>query len=104
MYNPESVLENETHKLLNEFEMQMNNLISARRPDRIIIVIMKKRTCRIVDFAVPADSWVKLKEGKGIEKKKIGIKVKETSLPYYLPIVPIYQPLRSGRIWHKVNF
>ena len=27
----------------------------------------KKRTCRIVDFAVPADHWVKLKES---EKKE----------------------------------
>ena len=23
---------------------------------------------------------------------------------YKWPIYPIYQPLRSGRIWHKVNF
>ena len=37
MYNPESVLENETHKLLWDFEIQMDHLISDRRPDLIII-------------------------------------------------------------------
>ena len=36
-YNPESVLENETHKLLPDFEIQTDRLISARRPDFIII-------------------------------------------------------------------
>ena len=30
MYKPESVLENEMHKLLWDFEIQMDHLISAR--------------------------------------------------------------------------
>ena len=38
-----------------------DHLISARRPD-LIIINKKKRTCRIVDFAVPADHRIKLKE------------------------------------------
>ena len=37
MHNPESVLENKTHKLLRNFEMQTDHLISARQPDTIII-------------------------------------------------------------------
>ena len=37
------------------------HLISARRPD-LIIINKKKRTCKIVDFAVPADHRIKLKE------------------------------------------
>ena len=61
MHNPESVLENETHKLLWDFEMQMDLLILARRTDHKIIN-KKKRTCQIGDFAVPADHRVKLKE------------------------------------------
>ena len=36
MHNPKSIL-NETHKLLWDFEIQMDHLISARRPDVIII-------------------------------------------------------------------
>ena len=61
MHNPEPVLENNTHKLLWDFDIHTDHLISARRPDQIIIN-KKKRTCKIVDFAVPADHRIKLKE------------------------------------------
>ena len=54
MYNSESVLENKTHKLLWDFEIQTDHLILARRRD-IVIVNKIKRTCQIVDFAVLAD-------------------------------------------------
>ena len=37
MHNPEPVLENDTHKLLWDFDIQADHLISARRPDLIII-------------------------------------------------------------------
>ena len=39
----------------------MDHLIPARRPD-LIIINKKKRTCKIVNFAVPADHRIKLKE------------------------------------------
>ena len=61
MHNPASVLENDTHKLLWDFDIHTDHLISARRPD-IIIINKKKRTCKIVDFAVPADHRINLKE------------------------------------------
>ena len=60
---PESVQENETYKLLWDFEIQTDHQISARRSD-LIIINKEKRTCRIVDFAVPADHGVKLKESE----------------------------------------
>ena len=41
----------------------MDHLISARRPD-VIIISQKKRTCKIMDFAVPADHKIKLKESE----------------------------------------
>ena len=53
------------HKLLWDFDIQTDHLISARRPD-LIIIYKNKRTCRIVNFAVPPDCRVKL---KGSEKK-----------------------------------
>ena len=62
MHNPASVLENETHKLLWDFDTRTDHLISARRPDLIIINKKKKKICKIVDFAVPADHRIKLKE------------------------------------------
>ena len=37
MYNTKSILENETHKLLWDFEIQIDHLISARRPDLVIV-------------------------------------------------------------------
>ena len=36
MHNPASVLENDTHKLLWDFDIQMDHLVSARRLDLII--------------------------------------------------------------------
>ena len=61
MYNSAPVLENDTHKLLWDFDIQTDHLISARRPD-LIIINNKKKICKIVDFAVPADHRIKLKE------------------------------------------
>ncbi len=65
MHNPESVLENETHKSLWDFKIQTDHLMSARRPD-IVIVKKKERIYLMMDFAVPADHRIKLKE---IEKR-----------------------------------
>ena len=67
MYNPAPVLENDTHKLLWDFDIQTDHLISARRPDLIIInnkkkKKKKKKISKIVDFAVSADHRIKLKE------------------------------------------
>ena len=49
-----------TYKLLWDFDIQTDHLISPRRPD--LTVIRKKRTCKIVDFAIPAEHRIKLKE------------------------------------------
>ena len=66
MHNPEPVLENDTHKLLWDFDIQTGHPITARRPDLIIInkktKKKPKKICKIVDFAVPADHRIKLKE------------------------------------------
>ena len=40
MHNPESVLENETHNILWDFEIQINHLILARQPVLVTIIIM----------------------------------------------------------------
>ena len=59
-HNPAPVLENNTHKLLWDFDIHTDHLISARRSD-LIIINKQKRTCKIVDFTVPADHRIKLK-------------------------------------------
>ena len=63
MHKPESVLENETHKILWDFEIKTDHLIPARRPD-LVLINKKERPCHLVDFAVPTDRRVKLKENK----------------------------------------
>ena len=37
MHNQESVPENETHKVIWEFEIQTDHLIAAGRPDQVIV-------------------------------------------------------------------
>ena len=58
MHNPAPVLENNTYKLLWNFDIYSNHLISARRPD-LIIIYKKKRNWKIDDFAVPAYHKIK---------------------------------------------
>ena len=67
MHNPAPVLENDSHKLLWDFNIQTDHQIPDRRPDLIIINKKKKkikRICKIVDFAVPADHKINLKESE----------------------------------------
>ena len=37
MYNPESALKNEIHKILWDFEIQTDHLISARQTNLVIV-------------------------------------------------------------------
>ena len=63
MHNPAPVIENDTRKLLWYFNIETDQLIPARRPDLIIInKKKKKKICKIVDFAVPADHRINLTE------------------------------------------
>ena len=52
MLNPAPVLENDTHKLQWDFNIQTDHLIPARKPNLIIInnKKKKKRIWNIVDF------------------------------------------------------
>ena len=67
MYSPKSCIENRTHKILWDFEIQTAQPILARQPDIVIVNkkksnIKEKSTCQIVDFAVSADHREKIKE------------------------------------------
>ena len=43
MHKPKSVLENDMHKLLSDFEIQKDRLILARKPDLVIVNKKKKK-------------------------------------------------------------
>ena len=63
MHNPASLLENETHKLLWDFDIQTDHLILARRP-KLMIIKKNKGTERIGEFPVLANYRIKLKESE----------------------------------------
>ena len=81
MHKPEFIQENETHKLLWDFEMQTDHLISARKPDLVVIIQKKEnlpnsglcppggpqgenhRKRKEKQVLRPVDHRVKLKEG-----------------------------------------
>ena len=76
--------------------MQTDQLMSARRPDLIIIEKKKKKrkkrkkTCKTVDFAVPADNRVTLKESEKRDKHfdfPRGLKKLENIKVTFIPIV-----------------
>ena len=67
MHNPATILENDSHKLRWDFNIQTDHLIPARRPD-LIIINKKMRICKIVDFAIPAEHRINLKESEKKDK------------------------------------
>ena len=69
-HEPESVLENENHKILWDFSIQTNHVVETRRPD-LIVVDKKKRSCKIIDFAVPGNSTIEEKEKDKIENYQV---------------------------------
>ena len=58
MHNPAPVIKNDLHKLQWDFDIQTDHL---RRPDLMITNKIKK-ICQIIDFALPFDLRIKLKE------------------------------------------
>ena len=64
-HGPESVLVSEDYKILWDFSIQTDHVIEAQRPD--LVIVDKKRTCKIIDFAVLGDSRIEENE-----KEKIG--------------------------------
>ena len=59
MHNPAPVLENNTHKLLWDFDIHTDHRISVRRPD-LIIIKKKKKKKEIAKLSI--DHRIKLKE------------------------------------------
>ena len=65
MHKSKSVLEYEMHKIHWNFEIQTDHQIPSGKPDSVIVYKKKKKkTNRIMDFAVLADLRVKIKENE----------------------------------------
>ena len=63
MHNSESVPENETHKLLWDFEIRTDHLISAWRPD---LIILNKKKENLTNYKLSCSGWPRRK----IERKE----------------------------------
>ena len=66
-HRAEPVTENEEVKLLWDFSLRTDKVIEARRPD-IVLVDKIKKSCIIIDVAVPGDTRVFLKEEEKMDK------------------------------------
>ena len=66
MNNPESARENETHKILFDFLIHTDHLISARQLD--LVIVNKKKIRRKVVFVVPVIHSEKPKESEKKDK------------------------------------
>ena len=64
---PEGAVENEEVKVLWNIDVQCDNVMGARRPDKILID-KKERKGLIIDIAVPADVRVREKEREKMRK------------------------------------
>ena len=67
LHNPASVLENDTHKLLWDFDIQLDHLILARSPDLIII---NKKKENLQNCQLCCTSWPQNKTEKSEKKDK----------------------------------
>ena len=67
MHKWEFVLENEMYTILWDFEIQTDCPILTRKLD-VVLINKMKRICHLVDFAVPLDHIVKIKESRRIDK------------------------------------
>jgi hypothetical protein len=64
-HRAEKVLENEDYKLLWDLDLKTDKVISARKPD-LVIVKKKAREAIVIDVAIPGDTRIVAKE---LEKK-----------------------------------
>ena len=62
-HEPESVLENGDYKILWDFSIQTDLVIKASKPD-LVAVNKKRRTCKMIDFAVPGVRIEEKEKGK----------------------------------------
>ena len=67
--NPKGVIENDHVKLLWDFNITTSTHIQARRPD-VVVVDSDKKTCNIIDIAVPGDAGIVEKEKEKVEKNQ----------------------------------
>ena len=88
-HRAEKVTENEDVKLLWDFNIQTDHVISARRPD-IVIVKKKDATATIIDISVPGDTRIKdAEEAKVLKYQDLKREIKSLWNLRSVKVVPI---------------
>ena len=85
MHNSESVIENETHKFPRDFEIQTDHLISARRPDLMIVNKKKVGKENLPNSRLCYSGWPLGKTGRNRKERS------------YLPTPPLGQDMTQGQ-------
>ena len=67
LQNPQTVSENNNHKLIWDMNIQCDNIIVERRPDIVVVKKMEK-TAIVKDVAIPGVKRIIDKEKEKIEK------------------------------------
>ena len=67
IYKPQSVQENDEYKILWDFNIQADKVIEHRRLD-IVCINKQRRECQIIDFAIPGDQNIAIKEQEKVDK------------------------------------
>ena len=89
MHNPQSVLENGMHELRLIFEIQTHHLILARQPDLVVVGPSPHEKSWVVNFAVPPDNRVKLREGEKKDKYLDLVRVVKTLWKLKGMVIPV---------------
>ena len=99
MHKPEFFLENQAHKVIRVFDIEIDHLISTRSPDRMIVNNnnnkRNKKTCRFVDFVVPYDHRLKIKESEKRDKYQDSLGNKKKLWNTKVTVIPIV----IGALW-----
>ena len=66
-HQPNGVIESDKVKILRDFNIQCDSLIECGRPD-IVVVLKKKKECKITDITIPRDIRTGEKEIQKMEK------------------------------------
>ena len=62
-----AVFENETHKILWDFDIQTDHPILAKKAG-LVLIHKEKRSCHQVDFIMLVDQRMNVKESKNLDK------------------------------------
>ncbi|KAL1446706.1 hypothetical protein WDU94_005608 [Cyamophila willieti] len=88
-YKPESILENENHKLYWNRTIHTDKTVAHNRPD-ITLICKKEQITYLIDIAIPGDSNVEAKEQEKITKYiPLAVEIKELWKQNKVIVVPV---------------